>query len=492
MRHIAILGLVSVVVLASGALAPAPASASNERPEYGQCRELTTKTAPPLNHGKYKDGNCEILYETTKGKVEAKGNFEWYSGPAANCVKQKEGKYTSATCATKAATAHKGTFERQTCYPNCAKYTSSSGAAVLTIKELATIECTASVDKGEITGLTAGVDTVTFKGCRAGGKPCKGIVQPPEEIETTPLITTLVEPPENPEHLISTQYKNSAEIFLDMYCEGVGYFELTGAATGAMTGDVEMMSVTSKTTFAYSALSGPARYYTTEAGFANHEPSAITSATVNFTNLAKAEAPGEAQPRGPVSHVLEITTPNGEEEVVSGSEVYLDLDTEFEYATNHFVCDGSNGMPLETNRANSDVAGFIHLASVPCYEQGNPSGVIGQLEYVGVLFGVNGNVRLDLQNEVRLEVKPKPNETCVYIALSLTGTNLQLNTSMSGDLAGSLKQATSASHNCVDSKIATSPLRRAERQQRTTGRHRTVRLTAGDSPLAAVRAGLGG
>ncbi len=86
--------------------------------EAGQCRPLNKGTTPKIKHGAYSDATCEVYYEK-KGKVEAKGAYEWYPGPVADCVAEKKGEYTESGCSTKSSKAHKGTYERQPCYPDC-------------------------------------------------------------------------------------------------------------------------------------------------------------------------------------------------------------------------------------------------------------------------------------------------------------------------------------------------------------------------------------
>jgi alpha-tubulin suppressor-like RCC1 family protein len=86
--------------------------------EAGQCRALNKNTTPKIKHGQYIDSKCESLSEK-KGKPSAKGSFEWFPGPPADCVAEKKGEYTDAACSTKSAKAHKGSFERQSCYPDC-------------------------------------------------------------------------------------------------------------------------------------------------------------------------------------------------------------------------------------------------------------------------------------------------------------------------------------------------------------------------------------
>jgi Bacterial Ig-like domain (group 2) len=87
--------------------------------EEGQCRALNKSTTPKVKAGKYAEAKCETFYEK-KGKLLPKGNYEWYPGPAADCIALKKGEYTDAGCETKSAKAHKGTHERQACYPDCA------------------------------------------------------------------------------------------------------------------------------------------------------------------------------------------------------------------------------------------------------------------------------------------------------------------------------------------------------------------------------------
>ncbi len=90
--------------------------------EAGQCRELTKYTTPKLKHGQYVDAGCETFY-TKKGIPKAKGNYEWYPGSAADCIAFKQGEYTDANCTAKSAKAHKGTYERQPCFPDCSSET---------------------------------------------------------------------------------------------------------------------------------------------------------------------------------------------------------------------------------------------------------------------------------------------------------------------------------------------------------------------------------
>jgi hypothetical protein len=156
--------VVVLAVLTMSAIGASAAIAEGSSAEYGQCRELTANTTPKVRHGRYTEGKCRILSQK-KGKATTKGDFEWYPGAPASCVAQKHGEYSSASCGTKSAKAHKGKFERQACYPNCAKYTSSSGPVVLEVAGVATIDCEESTGSGAITGAKAGETTEGFTGC---------------------------------------------------------------------------------------------------------------------------------------------------------------------------------------------------------------------------------------------------------------------------------------------------------------------------------------
>ena len=91
--------------------------------EAGQCRALRKDSSPKIKHGVYSDAKCELYYEK-KGNVQAKGAYEWYPGTvAASCIAQAKGDYTESACQTKPTKAHKGTYERQPCYPDCASET---------------------------------------------------------------------------------------------------------------------------------------------------------------------------------------------------------------------------------------------------------------------------------------------------------------------------------------------------------------------------------
>src|SRR4030081_2190263 len=105
MRRTRIVGLCLLAALAVSAMAAASASA---KLEFGQCRQLNKGTVPAAKHGAYADGTCTKLFEK-KGKPVAKGNFEWYPGPAQTCYAEKKGgEYTDAGCTAKSSKPKKG------------------------------------------------------------------------------------------------------------------------------------------------------------------------------------------------------------------------------------------------------------------------------------------------------------------------------------------------------------------------------------------------
>jgi hypothetical protein len=211
-------------------------------PEYGQC--------VAQKGGNYTDESCGVVAEK-RGVPDHKGGFEWVSGPASSaCVAQKKGEYTEAGCATKSAKAKKGTFEKLA-GPG---FTSSTGAVKLETPGLgSTVVCSASSGKGEVTGLSSGVERITLTGCEAAGKKCtsEGANSTPSGtpgvIDTNLLDTALLgSPAEVWTQLTSGEHQPYAAEF---GCEGV-LLRVSGALAGAQQQDVGNSSLTSTTTFA--------------------------------------------------------------------------------------------------------------------------------------------------------------------------------------------------------------------------------------------------
>lgn len=248
MKRIHALGLCLAAGLALAAFAlPSSAFAG----EYGQCKELTKTTNPKAKHGKYTEGNCLTLYEK-KGKIEAKGNFEWFPGPSPSCVAVKsKGKYKDAACTEEDVVKGKGKghFERLACYGagnGCAEQTSSTGKAKLST-EAGEITCSASTGIGAITGPKSDTETVSFTGCESLGAKCTSVNTTKEgEIKTFLLETTLIdhgekglsglEPKEGEAWVqFSNQHGAEAPWNAKFACAGVGFFEVDGSVSGPIT-----------------------------------------------------------------------------------------------------------------------------------------------------------------------------------------------------------------------------------------------------------------
>lgn len=198
MKRIQVLGVCLVAMLAVGALASASASASS----YGQCRELTKVSTPKTKHGKYEDSSCTKLYEH-KGKVEEKGNYEYFPGAPLDCVYVKKGgKYTDEKCEhlseKKGKPVAKGAYERASCYGSgqgCDEETSATGPTKLisSAGEGTEITCKGSTDTGLITGERTGTDAVSYGGCSFEEAVCTSAGAANEgEIATYPLETSLI------------------------------------------------------------------------------------------------------------------------------------------------------------------------------------------------------------------------------------------------------------------------------------------------------------
>ncbi len=233
-----VLGPFAVAVLAALATGTMAASAAQAAPpEYGQCRELNANSTPRIGKGRFADGNCQELYKNAKGKVEARGNFEWYPGPPANCILQKKGRYKDSACSIldEHDEMGKGHYERQPCYPNCARYTGTTQGGFYLEKEVGlgtTVICREGAGSDEITGPTTGIMTYAARDCEDGsdGKACKGINQANGEIDTTPLgykLLKVFDPDE-----VEAEVANVDNIDVQVACQGAGYYEVVGPLRG--------------------------------------------------------------------------------------------------------------------------------------------------------------------------------------------------------------------------------------------------------------------
>jgi hypothetical protein len=210
-------------------------------PEYGRC--LAQKG------GNYTESGCLTVAEK-KGVPDHKGKFEWFPGPAPSCVAQKKGEYTDSGCSTKSTKPKKGAYEKAS-----AAYTSTSGPVTLETPALngSTVTCAASSAGGEITGVNAGTERVTFTGCEAAGKKCtsEGVDGTPSgsagTIVTNLLHTRLLGPVAGQvwTELASAEHEPYSAEF---GCEGP-LFRTVGSLAGVQSGDVGAPSLTSTTSF---------------------------------------------------------------------------------------------------------------------------------------------------------------------------------------------------------------------------------------------------
>jgi hypothetical protein len=211
-------------------------------PEYGQC--VAEK------HSRYTDSGCQDLAEK-KGVPDGKGSFEWMAGPNPTCVAKKKGEYTDSACSAKAVKAGKGAFERA---PGPG-YTLASEAVTLDTPGLdRTVVCAASSGTGEVTGVSTSVDRIMFTDCESDGKQCtsEGPDSTPSAsagvIVTNLLHNRLLGPVMGQvwTELASSEHEPYSAEF---GCEGVR-FRTEGSLAGVQTGDVNVPSTTSRTTFA--------------------------------------------------------------------------------------------------------------------------------------------------------------------------------------------------------------------------------------------------
>ena len=205
-------------------------------PEYGQCVAQAK--------GEFTEENCQ-----TKASKPSKGKFSFKPGPAPSCVPQKNGEYKDAGCTVKSAKPGKGKFEKA---PGPG-YTSTTGA--VTLETGATkLVCASSTGAGEVTGLRSGVDRITLTGCETAGKKCasEGPNSTPSGkagvIVTNRLGTKLLGPVSGQvwTELASSEHE---PYLAEFSCEGT-LFRTKGTVAGVQTGNVNVQSLTSTTTFA--------------------------------------------------------------------------------------------------------------------------------------------------------------------------------------------------------------------------------------------------
>ncbi len=239
MKRTRIMGLCVMAALAAFALSAMAASSASAG---------TYKDCVKQKKGEYSNATC-----STKSSKPHKGSYELASVEA--CVKQKKGEYSNSSCTTKSSKPHKGSYEKA----GARGYTSSTGEAKLETPSLGgTVKCTASKGKGEITGPKTATLQVTFTGCETKGVPCESGATH-GTIETFPLETSLIDHGEK--GLGGKGEPLAGEVWSDIKgesafggdqaifgCEGVGYFRSTGTLAG-VDGGVNTLSFTGTQNF---------------------------------------------------------------------------------------------------------------------------------------------------------------------------------------------------------------------------------------------------
>ncbi len=239
MKRTRIMGLCVMAALAAFALSAMAASSASAG---------TYKDCVAQKKGEYTNATC-----STKSAKAKKGKYEL--APVATCVAMKKGEYTNATCTTKSAKAKKGKYEKATKLG----YTTATGEAKLETPSLGgTVKCSASKGAGAITGPTTGTLQVTFTGCETKGVPCESGATL-GAISTFPLETVLID--HGTKGLGGKGEPLAGEVWTDIKgtaanggiqaifgCEGVGYLRSTGTLAG-VDGGVNKLSFTGTTNF---------------------------------------------------------------------------------------------------------------------------------------------------------------------------------------------------------------------------------------------------
>jgi hypothetical protein len=259
MRRTRIVGLCLVAALAVSAMAAASASA---KLEFGQCRALNKGTVPAAKHGVYADGTCTKLSEK-KGKPVAKGNFEWYPGPAATCYAQKKGEYTDAGCTAKSSKPKKGTFEKQACSGKCNAITTQSLTEPYLESEPTPgkpekIECkTVSGLNTEIISPTQIVGIARYTGCttKVSAGSCQNTAT-----EGELLSNEIIGEPEEKGGKVWINYasrkpgpaKTGKQYLIEFECAKIVKLRAEGHSAGVVKGGINLMSKSFTNEFARS------------------------------------------------------------------------------------------------------------------------------------------------------------------------------------------------------------------------------------------------
>jgi|SRR5271154_257902 len=186
MKHLRLIGVALVAVLAMSAVVVASASAAE--PEFGRCKKEA---------GKFKDAKCD---------EETGTEFNWVPLKAGEKV----------------------------------KYDSSSGAGTLETHNLEKITCTSDTNEGELTGPKSGTVVVTFLGCESSGFKCKSSGQAAGTIVTNTLETELGYI-NAAKHEVGLSLKPKGELFVEFECVGgIIKVKTRGSVIGRMTPILEM------------------------------------------------------------------------------------------------------------------------------------------------------------------------------------------------------------------------------------------------------------
>ena len=116
-----------------------------------------------------------------------KGKFE--KAPFTECVAQKKGEYTNATCTDEIRKGQKGQVRKKGRHQNRSDERAQRRDAAFGKNN---VECSSSTTTGEITGPT-NTEVSVFNGCKFEGLPCKTVGAAAEERKTDPETTMLVD-----------------------------------------------------------------------------------------------------------------------------------------------------------------------------------------------------------------------------------------------------------------------------------------------------------
>jgi hypothetical protein len=259
MRRTRIVGLCLLAAFAAGAMASASASATLE---FGQCKALKAGTTPAIKHGVYATGTCTKLFEENKKPV-AKGNYEWYPGPAQTCYALQKGEYNDAGCTQKSSPKKTGHYEKQQCVGKCNGVTTASLTEPYLESEPTPgkpekIECKAvSGINTEIISPTQIVGIARYTGCttKVSAGSCQNTAT-----EGELLSSEIIGEPEEKAGKVWINYssrkpgpaKNGKEYLINFECAKIVKLRAEGHSAGVVKGGINLMSKSFTNEFARS------------------------------------------------------------------------------------------------------------------------------------------------------------------------------------------------------------------------------------------------